>query len=681
MRAIKSPFEKLRHTAATGVMAFTLAITNALPTAIANETADPVTTGSISANGSAVSQKGSAGFQSALGLLDKDVAGAYGAAKALPNDLERRLVQWSAIYLGDGEIDHNSVERFAADAPDFARPSFLKRRIEQALNKTEVSHAEAIRILGGEMPRTLDAQLTLARAYVADGQMDRAGRIIKSIWINNFIDAAYEAKIRQEFGRLLTREDYWNRAVHLLMHDRATGTERILDQLTPAQRSLARARIAVARKSKSAPSLIDKVDPSYRDHPMFHFNRGQYARDNGRLAEAVSHLDKVSGTPPDSAEYWYERRLISRRALARGDFQTAYAAAAGYKEGPEGRVVDANFHAGWIAFSYLNKPDLARQHFEKMRALSTLSGTVTQSHYWLGRSHKALGQTEAARAAFEIAGKYNTLYYGQLARLELGITSVGLRALPEWKDSVSVFEQRSLTRAVKLLAANGRRDLAEILMRHLARQLQTAGEMVLGARLAQSFDAHNIAILIADTAYYRGHGLDVFHYPKDGLPQQANLAKMDKAAIYAVAWQESRFDADAVSHAGARGLMQLMPGTAKDVARRVGVAYSPKKLDDPAYNARLGSTYLAGQLDRYDGSLVLAAAAYNGGSGNVNKWLKTFGDPRNSAIDVVSWIETIPFVETRKYVQRVFGSYMVYRARLGTETQTIAQALRRIPHE
>jgi soluble lytic murein transglycosylase len=167
----------------------------------------------------------------------------------------------------------------------------------------------------------------------------------------------------------------------------------------------------------------------------------------------------------------------------------------------------------------------------------------------------------------------------------------------------------------------------------------------------------------------------------DGLPSPDALAAIDRAAIYAIARQESRFDVDAVSSAGARGLMQLMPGTAEDTARQLGLAYSPGRLtSDAAYNAILGSAYLEAQLDRYDGSLILAAAAYNGGAGNVNRWIETFGDPRNNGVDPVVWIETIPFEETRKYVRRVFGHYMVYRARLGDQSLTIEEALRRIPH-
>jgi len=204
--------------------------------------------------------------------------------------------------------------------------------------------------------------------------------------------------------------------------------------------------------------------------------------------------------------------------------------------------------------------------------------------------------------------------------------------------------------------------------------------MVLAARLAQSIGAHQVAITIAETAESRGAPMDLFSFPKDGLPQNAALAAIDKAAVYAITRQESRFQVDAVSSAGARGLMQLMPGTAKETAAKVGVDYSATRLvTDGAYNALLGSTYLAAQLNRYDGSLVLAAAAYNAGAGNANKWISAYGDPRSSRVDPVVWIELIPFQETRKYVQRVLGNYLVYRARLGDSGMTLMDALRKIP--
>jgi soluble lytic murein transglycosylase len=235
-----------------------------------------------------------------------------------------------------------------------------------------------------------------------------------------------------------------------------------------------------------------------------------------------------------------------------------------------------------------------------------------------------------------------------------------------------------MVQAVRLLAANGETEKAASLLRNLVPALQAGGELVLAARLAQAIDAHNLAISIAETAERRGVPLDLFSFPKDGLPGN-QIASIDKAAVYAVARQESRFQVNAISSSGARGLMQLMPGTAEDTAKKIGLAYSPARLtSDPAYNTMLGSSYLGDQLARYDGSLLLAAAAYNAGPGNANKWIKAFGDPRAEAIDPIVWVEMIPFQETRKYVQRVLGNYLVYRARLGGSEIGITAAMHSI---
>jgi len=626
--------------------------------------------------------KGSSQFQAALAQLDKgEAAQAYGAARGLANATERRTLQWAAIYYGDGEIDHDSVSRYMADAPDFVAQSVFRSRLERALNKANPPSAEVIRLLGGAMPNTFDARIALAEAYVADGQRDRAAAIARSLWVDNFLDRATEDKVRQRLGSLLTREDHWKRAVHLMMNDRASGVERLLDSLTPAQKSLAIARNAVSRRENNAKALLDNVDPSMRQHPVYVYSRVQRARQADLYESAVDWLGKASGELPDASEWWTERRLIVRRLLADGKPELAYRAAAGFTHGPEGRVVEAQFHAGWIALSFLNDPARAKGHFEAMASKSTLPDTVTQSNFWLGRSLLLLGDAIGARAAFETAAAYSTVYYGQLARAELGQKSVELRGLPSWQSSQQTFESRPVVQGIRLLAANGQQRRATPLLRQLAQSLQDPGELLLAARLAQELGAHNVAIAIADTAEKRGAPLDLFSFPKDGIPANIKVAEVDMAAVYAVARQESLFQVDAVSSAGARGLMQLMPATAKETAQKLGVDYSPNRLtSDPAYNALLGSTYLAAQLDRFDGSLVLAAAAYNAGGGNASKWINAYGDPRSERVDPVVWVELIPFDETRKYVQRVLGNYLVYRARMGDDTMSITQALRAIPH-
>lgn len=647
----------------------------------ANDTIDMTTTGAIGAPASTAvaDPKGSMEFRRVLDLLaDGDAAEAYQQARGLPNDVERRTVQWASIYFNAGKVDYQSVARFAADAPGFSSASVYRTRLEQSLLEAEPANAAVIETLGGTTPNTIDAQIRLAMAYLADGQSERATGMARALWTENFLTTEQEALVLDKLGSLLDRDTHWARAMHLMMHDRARGSERLIPFLTAGQKSLVVARAAVSRKDADAKARLDSVDAAYQDNPVFIFSRVQRARQFELWESAADWLDKVQGELPDAAEWWYERRLLVRQMLDAGEPALAYRVAAGYTHGPEGRLVEARFHAGWIALSFLDDAASAKTQFTGMAELSTLPDTVSQANYWLARANLALGDVAGAEAAYKAAARYGTVYYGLLARAELGENGVAIRPLPAWQDSQTLFEGNEIVRAVRLLAANGHKNWAVPLLRNYGLELKSAGELLLAARLAQEIGAHHLAIAIADTADRQGIALDLFSFPKDGLPADARLAA-DRAAVYAVARQESMFQVDALSSVGARGLMQLMPGTAEETARKVGVDYSPSRLvTDASYNALLGSTYLGAQLDRYGGSLVLAAAAYNAGPGNANKWIKAYGDPRADNIDPVVWVELIPFQETRKYVQRVLGNYLVYRERLGDSGMTLKQALRSI---
>ncbi len=649
--------------------------------ATANDAIDTVTTGSVTGGVSTIvpDPRGSAAFRAALAvLIDGDPAAAYAQARSLDDALERRTIQWAAIYFNAGKIDAASIRRFAADAPDFAAGSVFQTRIEQSLVKAEPGPSETIEALGGAMPNTVDGQIMLASAYLAQGETQRATSIARSIWIDNFLTVEQEAAVMDKLGSLLDRDAHWARAMHLMMHDRARGSERLIPHLSAAQASLVVARAAVSRNDANAKALLDGVDASMQDNPVFIFSRAQRARQFELWESAVDWLAKAPDAVPDAEEWWYERRTLVRQLLDIGQPGLAYRAAADYDKGPEGRLVEAHFHAGWIALSFLNDAAKAKDHFTAMVGLATLPDSVTQANYWLARANTALGDAAAAQVALETAARYGTVYYGQLARDQLGEAGVDIRPLPQRPEDETLFDSKVLVRAVRLLAANGQASKAIPLLRSLGNGLSDGGELLLAARLAQEIGAHHLAISIANTADQRGTPLDLYSFPKDGLPADIHLAT-DRAAVYAITRQESMFQIDAVSSAGARGLMQLMPGTARDVARKVGVDYSPGRLvSDAAYNALLGSTYLGTQLDRYDGSLVLAAAAYNAGPGNADKWIRAYGDPRAANVDPVIWVELIPFQETRTYVKRVLGNYLVYRQRLGDSPVTLQQALRTI---
>lgn len=623
---------------------------------------------------------GSDAFDSALALVeDGKFTEAYDAARGLSNNVERRTVQWAAIYYGNGKIPYDSLKAFEADAPDFVNASVFKTRAEQALIKADAPGATLISVLGGAMPNTLDAQIALANAYAGAGKSERAAALARDIWVNDYLDPKTEQKVLGKLGNLLTAKDHWARAEHLMMNDRASAVERLFKFMTPGQKSLAVARNAVSRNDKDAKDLLDKVDPAYKTNPIYYFSRAERARQFELWDDAIAYLNKGKATDPDAANWWYERRTLIRQLLSAGDAKRAYKAAADYTSGPEGRLVEARFHAGWIALSFLHEPQVAIKHFAAEAKLSTLADSVTQANYWLGRAKTAAGDAKGAKAAYEAAASYGTIYYGLLARAELGMKSVELRPMPSTSDVEATFNSRELVQAINLLVADKQNDMAAALLRLLAQtQIKTGGEFVLAARLAQTVDAHNLAIAIADIADKRGVPLDLFSFPKDGLPT-TKLADIDMAAIYAITRTESRFQSDAISSSGARGLMQLMPATAKETAKKIGVSYSSSKLtSDPEYNTQLGSSYLATQLDTYNGSLLLAAAAYNAGGGNANKWISAYGDPRADNVDPVVWVELIPFQETRKYVQRVLGNYLVYRARLGGSSISPLDALHSI---
>lgn len=666
-----------------GLVAAVLGLAGLAPVSleIANDSIDQTVTGSTGGGMAPPAQDatGSPAFRAALETLtDGDPAAAFAMARALPDAAERRAIQWAAVYFNAGKIDYRSVQHLAADAPDFAAPAIYAARIERALVEAEQPAATVISVLGASMPGTVDGQILLARAYLAQGESARAAAIAKSVWIDNFLSQEQENTVLDGLGTLLDRDDHWARAMHLMMHDRARGSERLLPYLSAAQKSLVVARAAVSRNDANAKALLDSVDASMQANPVFIFSRAQRARQFELWESAVDWLAKAPDIPPDAEEWWYERRLLVRKLLDVGQPALAYRAAADYDKGPEGRLVEAHFHAGWIALSFLDDAASAKAHFTAMAGLSTLPDTISQANYWLGRANRQLGDRAAAQAAFETAARFGTVYYGQLARGELGQASVELRPLPDWQQSQTLFDAHPVVRAVRLLAANGQVRLAVPLLRNFANALNNGGEMLLAARLAQEIGAHNVAIEIANIADRRGTPLDLFSFPKDGLPGTADLAA-DHAAVYAIARQESMFQVDAISAAGARGLMQLMPGTAQDMARKLGVDYSPGRLvSDGAYNALLGSTYLGAQLERYNGSLLLAAAAYNAGPGNADKWIRAYGDPRADNVDPVIWVELIPFQETRSYVKRVLGNYLVYRQRLGDTAVTQEQALRSI---
>lgn len=382
----------------------------------------------------------------------------------------------------------------------------------------------------------------------------------------------------------------------------------------------------------------------------------------------LSGWPALGGSSGPSA--WSLRRRRVSAAIMDRKYELAYRTAADSDLRPGPDLAEAEFYAGWLALRKLGRPEAADRHFARIAAVSSSPISLARAAYWRGRVAERLQQDDAARGFFAAAARYPTTFYGQLAAEKVGRERVDLDSdpLPTALDREAL-DGRELVQALDLLLATGQTQWVGRFAAASAASLEAPGEYVLlieRLRVAgRQFDSMTVARTAAQ------HGVVL---PERGFPTRAlaGSAGLSPAFLHAIVRQESGFDPQARSPAGARGLMQLMPSTAAQVARSEGLAYGAAKLETASYNVRVGSAYLSSLLERFDGSYVLAAAAYNAGPGHMSEWVSACGDPRGGRTDPVDFIECIPFSETRNYVMRVMEGMQVYRAKLSGERAVLS---------
>jgi len=621
------------------------------------------------------------GLKLALKLLEKgDPTAASLAAYALPDRTDIKIIEWLVATSGLPGVSAARIADAMKKLAGWPGQQLLRLRFEQELAHENKSPADVVSALAGLTPVSGEGTLVLARAYLALGRKEEAAQLIRPYWREGKIPQDAETAIAKEFEGLLTLSDHKARMDRLLYTEQSEPALRTAAFLGKDERALATAVISVIKRSRSDKAMA-AVPASLQKDPVYLFARIQKLRRADKFQEAANLMLAAPRDPKvlvDPDAWWIERRLISRALLDKGDAKTAYRLVAGHAaESPTMRA-EAEFHCGWYALEFLHDPATAKQHFAAIETISNMPLTQSRAEYWLGRAAAAASQSEEAASHFRKAGSYPTTFYGQLALARLGSRRLTLSAPPEADAAVRArFNSRELVQVIERLTGTRFEDRLDIFYRVLAEELTDPAEIALLAGLAERAGNHQVALQVGKVAATRGLPVQTLAFPTAAIPRNAKTAPVELPVVYAVARQESAFNVGAVSAAGARGLLQLMPATAKKAASAAGLPFSePRLTQDAAYNATLGATQLNELFDGFGGSYVMTFASYNAGRSRVVEWVKAHGDPRDPKVDVVDWIERIPFTETRNYVQRLMENLQVYRARLGSPALTIEADLK-----
>ncbi|HET9534269.1 MAG TPA: lytic transglycosylase domain-containing protein [Mesorhizobium sp.] len=611
-------------------------------------------------------------------LLANDPDGARAVRDSLPRaSLDRQILTWAIASQAGSSVSQAEIAAAMETLAGWPGMDALRRNNERAMLRERVSPATAVQAFNGTQPETLAGTILLARSLVALGDNSRAQAVLSPFWRTEKLSPSEEAAIIKEFGSLIPTADHRFRMERMLYAERVASAQRVAE--LAGAKALAEAWTAVIRGDKRARKLLDGVPEAQRSAGYL-FAETRYLRRNEKFAEAAAIMlkaptDKASLVDPDA--WWIERRALARELADAKDIKNAYRIASQHAAESPANAVDAEFHAGWFALRALDDPQAAAKHFSKIAQIADGPISRSRAYYWLGRTAEASGAGDAG-SYYALAATYGTAFYGQLAAARIGRGALPIVYPTPSEADRKIFASREAVDAIRRLEQAGYASQAEILYRHLAEELTSPGELALLAAMAKTRGKHFLALRIAKTASGQGIDIGTLSHPIGAIPGSAGISGTGKALAYAVARQESEFNAAAVSGAGARGLLQLLPRTAKEVAKKSGLPYSQSRLtSDAGYNAALGAAFLDEQLGRFDGSYVLTFAGYNAGPGRALEWIKRYGDPREMDIDaVVDWIERIPFAETRSYVQRVMENYQVYKARLSGRSDIAADLTR-----
>lgn len=574
--------------------------------------------------------------------------------------LATKIAHWLDLTRRDTARDFAEIDAFLQSNPGWPRRFQLLRNAELSLPESW-GPQKVLDWFGTRPPITGAGALAYTSALSQLGRQDELRGALGQLWISIDFEPEDEAAFHARFHKLLTDETQRQRLTRLLWDRRSSAARRQLQRVDSGHAALARARMALYGNKSGVDAAIRRVPASLRNDEGLLYERAAWRKRRSRFDGVLELLNQAPITGDHLASWWSLRKWVVWRALDRRDWTTAYQISSRHGMARGLGFAEGEWLAGWIAQAYLKQPEVALKHFQSLYAGVTSPISKSRGAFWSGEALSRLGRSSEAREWHTRAATYSKTFYGQLAAQRTGQeVRIDLAEPPMIsQEAEALFLGKEVVRAAKLLGEIDQPKLQQIFLSRLRREAEDEQDHLLLNRLATALGRHELAIRIAKTARREGLEPGKLLYPRRPLPGSQGP---EPALVLALIRQESEFYPKARSSVGALGLMQLMPATARQTARGSGLPYDRSRLtSDPEYNIRLGQAYLRELLAEFDGSYILALAAYNAGPSRARRWIQLYGDPRDPAVDPILWIERIPFSETRNYVQRILESLVVYR--------------------
>jgi soluble lytic murein transglycosylase len=598
----------------------------------------------------------------------------------LSDPLARKIALWALIEVNADGLSYAELDGARRDLAGWPGAARREAAAEKVMEGGSLSPRSTIDWFAGAGPVTAQGAMALAAAYQATGQSAQAAQVIRHVWRTRAFDADQQQLMMSRFSAYLSADDYAAREDLLLYGSQGEAARALLAFLTPEQKAVADARMALRSGQPGAAALVDALPASARNTPGVAYEEALHDGRRGDEAGELASLNGPAGAVPEEAQsrMWRLRKPLVITAIKAGDARAAYRAAAGSGVDTGADGLEAQFYAGWLALTRLKDPRLADQHFARLQAIGSSPISLSRAYYWRGRAAEAMGDPVNAQLFYADAARYPTAFYGQLGAAKAGMTEISIGKDPVITAADRArFEDREQVRAARMLADIGAKDTFANFVIGLSDTLPSAQEAAMLVDLVRGEGDQFLSMKVVRNAAKHGYILPERGYPLHATP--TGVGPVEAAFILGITRQESGFDPHIRSPAGATGMMQLMPGTASIVARKLGYSYGAERLQDADFNMQLGSAFLGQLVDQFSGSYVMATAAYNAGPGRPTEWTTFCGDPRTASTDPADFIECIPFTETRDYVMRVMEGVQVYRARLagGTARLTLPADLKR----